>query len=493
MKNNETNNRHHASLRERIGLMTTFKWIKAGIGITVYLLFVIWIGNYWLLLGLPLVADAYITKYVPWGFWKRRKDGRKPSVLVEWIDALVFALVAVYIINLFLFQNYKIPTSSLEKSLLVGDHLFVSKVSYGPRMPNAPIFFPLVQNTLPLADCKSYVEWPMWGYKRLAGLGTVERNDIVVFNFPAGDTVCFNITNPDYYTILLGEGSSYLRMHPEKLEGRTFANSWERNHYLMDLGRKQIDFKKSAYGDIIWRPVDKRDNYVKRCIALPGDTLQIIHNRTYINGQPAEKQENMQHNYYVSTNGVTLNDKFFERLGISNEDRARGGIGPNYYLPLTEAKARQVAQMPVITSITMAEEQPDSTGMSVFPYSTDYPWSRDNYGPIWMPQKGARIALDTKNVMLYERIITAYEGNTLEVRDGRILINGQPADHYTFKMDYYFMLGDNRHMSADSRYWGFVPEDHIVGKPIFVWLSLDPDKPLLSSIRWNRFFMSVHP
>lgn len=479
-------------VKERLSLMTPFRWAKAIFAAIVYVLFVVWIGNYWLMLGLPIVADAYTTKFVPWGFWKKRKDGKKPSAWIEWADALIFALVAVYIINLFLFQNYKIPTSSLEKSLLVGDHLFVSKVSYGPRMPNAPIFFPLVQNTFPITNTKSYAEWPMWGYKRLAGLGQVQRNDIVVFNFPAGDTLCFNVPNPDYYTLLLSEGSNYLRMHPEILNGKSFSNSWERNHYLMNIGRAQIDSKKGVFGDIIWRPVDKRDNYVKRCVAIPGDTLQMIHNHLYINGKEVDNPENLQHNYYISTNGVQLNNKFFERMEISNEDKSYGGVGPNYYLPLTVDKAKAMENMPIISSIVIDEEQPDSTGLNVYPYSTDYPWSRDNYGPLWMPQAGATVKLDMKNVLLYERIITAYEGNKLEVANDKIYINGKQTDEYTFKMNYYYMLGDNRHKSADSRYWGFVPEDHIVGKPIFVWLSLNPDKPLFSSVRWNRFFMSVH-
>lgn len=470
--------------------VSTWKWIKGIFYTLIFILCVVWIGNYWLLLGTPIVFDMCITCIIPWDFWKRRKDGKKPSSLVEWIDALVFALIAVYFINLFLFQNYKIPTSSLEKSLLVGDHLYVSKVSYGPRMPNTPIFFPLAQNTLPILNCKSYLDWPMWDYKRLKGLGSVERNDIVVFNFPAGDTVCLAMTNPDYYSIILGEGLNYVMQNRDVLKGRSFETSWERNAFLREYGRKRVQ-NSPVLSDIVWRPVDKRDCYVKRCIALPGDTLEIRHNAIYINGKLSPDAPDVQHVYKVQTNGVLLNDKFFESLGISNDDRASAGIGPMYYLPLTAEKAEKVKAMPVITSIEIEDDAPDSTGLNLFPFSQDYPWSRDNYGPLWMPKAGTTVSLDYKNAVLYERIITAYEGHSLDVRGKEVYVDGQLTTEYTFAQDYYFMLGDNRHKSADSRYWGFVPEDHIVGKPILVWLSLDPDKSLFNSIRWDRFFKMI--
>lgn len=466
-------------------------WIKGALSTICYLLLVVWVGNPWLLLGTPIVFDVYITRIIPWGFWKHRKDGRKPSIWIEWIDAIVFALVAVYLINLFLFQNYKIPTSSLEKSLLVGDHLFVSKVSYGPRMPNAPISMPLTQNTLPILNCKSYLEWPMWGYKRLAGLGKVERNDIVVFNFPAGDTVIVDITNPDYYSTLIDAGLQQLVHKSEQSKNLTWQNSWERNHKISQLGREMIFAQQDALGGIVWRPVDKRDCYVKRCIALPGDTLEIRHNVIYINGVEQQNPKDVQHKYLVRTNGQMLGNRFFETLGISDEDKMMAGVGPTYTLPLTEEMVEKVKAMPYIESVEIEEEAPDASGMSVFPRSTDYPWSRDNYGPIWMPRRGAAVSLTPQNALLYERIITAYEGHTLDVIDGKVLIDGSVATEYVFGMDYYFMLGDNRHKSADSRYWGFVPEDHIVGKPILVWLSINPNQ-YGSSIRWDRFFKFVH-
>lgn len=471
--------------------ITIKQWIIGSIMVLLFLLLVIWIGNWWLFLLTPLVFDCYITKILPWDILKKDKNGNRRGGVYEWIDTIIFALFWVYLIHLFLVQMYKIPTSSLEKSLLVGDHLFVSKVNYGPRMPNAPIYMPMTQNTLPFSNIKSYLEWPLWDYHRLAGLENVSRNDIVVFNFPCGDTVCINMPNPDYYSIILSEGANYVSQHPELTKNKKFQTSWERNHFISDYGRKRVWNAADALGGIVWRPVDKRDCYVKRCIGLPGDTLEIRHNDVYINGSLLENAPDVQHNYRIKTNGIILNDRFFEQLGISNEDRQSGGYGPNYFLPLTREKAEIVSKMPTIESIEIDEEEADSLGLSVFPFSQDYPWSRDNFGPIWIPSKGSTIELNSKNIMLYERIITSYEGHTLDYRDGKIYVDGIETSQYTFSMNYYWMMGDNRHKSADSRYWGFVPEDHIVGKPLFVWLSLDPDKSFLSSIRWNRMFMKV--
>lgn len=456
-----------------------------------FILCVIWIGNYWLFLGLPIIFDIYISKKVPWDFWKRKKDGSKPAAWVEWVDAIVFALVAVYIINLFLFQNYKIPTSSLEKSMIVGDHLFVSKVSYGPRMPNTPIAFPLVQNTFPITNSKSYTDWPTWDYKRLKGFGKVERDQIVVFNFPTGDTVAFLVQNPDYFITIRQLGTYQKAQNPSLAEGRSFSSEYEERMFVNELGRRIVNNNPGDYGDVRYRPVDRRDNYVKRCVALPGDVFELRHNQIYINGEPVTNPENLQHNYHLITDGTLLNQRFFERLGISNDDRRDGGNGPHYLLPLTQKMYESIKDYDFIKVLEKDEENPNGSGMQVFPYSKHFNWSRDNYGPLLIPKKGETVDLSPENILLYERIITAYEGNTLDSKEGQIFINGQPTNSYTFKMDYYFMLGDNRHKSADSRYWGFVPEDHIVGRPLLVWLSLDKDKGFPANIRWNRFFKWV--
>lgn len=466
----------------------TAKWIRFGIAALIYLLMVIWIGNYWLLLGLPILFDAYITKLIPWGFWKKTKDGQKPPVWIEWIDALIFALIAVYLINIFLFQNYKIPTSSLEKTLLVGDHLFVSKVSYGPRMPITPISFPLVQNSFPIINIKSYTDWPKWDYRRLKGFGEVERNDIVVFNFPAGDTVAFHRPNPAYFNIIREIGQSRLAGDASLLLEHPVDTEYGKRQLARELGRQYVEQHPNEFGEVLFRPVDRRDNYVKRCVAIPGDLFEIRHNQIYINGEKTETPGGVQHNYHVITDGTKLNQRFFDRLDISRDDQNEGGIGPHYILPLTAKMAEQVKEMSFINEVTIDENKPDNTGQSVFPYSHYFPWSRDNFGPVRIPKKDATVTLTLENLLLYERIINNYEGNELAVRAGKIFINGEETNKYTFKMDYYFMMGDNRHKSADSRYWGFVPEDHIVGKPILVWLSLNKDKTFLNKIRWNRFF-----
>ncbi|TRX63551.1 S26 family signal peptidase [Carboxylicivirga sp. M1479] len=470
--------------------VSLFKWIKLGIASLVFILWVIWVANFWLLLLYPLVFDNYITKKIPWDFWKKTKDGKKPNAIIEWADALIFALFAVYMINIFLFQNYKIPTSSLEKSLLVGDHLFVSKVSYGPRMPNTPIAFPLVQNTFPITNSKSYTSWPHWDYKRLKGFGDVKRDDIVVFNFPAGDTVPFKVTNPDYYNLMMETGKSQIMRDRSLMPQQAFESDWHRNQFLMNIGRQVINNDPNTFGEVLYRPVDRRDNYVKRCVAIPGDEFEIRSNQIYINGEAVTNPEDIQHNYQIQTDGTVLNDRFFERLGISKEDQQ--GIPPNYYLPLNKEKAEKVKAMSFIKSIEIEEEKPNGSGFQSFPFSSDYDWSRDNFGPLKMPKAGESVELTMKNIVLYDRIIQNFEGNKLEVKNGAIYINGEIANSYTFEMDYYFMLGDNRHKSADSRYWGFVPEDHIVGKPILVWLSLDKDKGFPANIRWKRFFKIVH-
>lgn len=456
---------------------TTKQWVKFGIAAVLYILFCLWMQNLWLFLGLVVLVDIFLTGYIPWGAWKRSKNPKVRNVL-EWVDDIVFALVAVYFINLFVFQNYQIPSSSLEKSLLVGDYLFVSKLSYGPRVPNTPLSFPLVQNTLPFFNSKSYLEWPQWGYKRVKGLGKVKRNDIVVFNFPAGDTVALKMQNPDYYTL------------------------------VEEVGRERILLDKNTFGDVIYRPVDKRENYVKRCIGMPGDTLEVKDNQVYIDGQPAENPKDMQFNYYVETDGSPLTEEQFRLLDVSRDDRKLvsnagllaflgftpnegGAYNPVYHMPLTK-KALEIARK--LPTVKKAVIEPDALGGPTYPVGYRTGWTRDNFGPLWIPAKGATIPLTERNLALYERCIKNYENNTLEVKDGQVYINGKPETSYTFKYDYYFMMGDNRHNSADSRSWGFVPEDHIVGKPILIWLSLDKDRSLFDGgIRWNRLFRWVHP
>lgn len=440
------------------------KWVKFAIVAIVYVLwFVVWTESLWMLLGLPIIFDIYITKFLArlLRLDKHRQRKQTSKVYKEvwsWIDAIVFALIFATLINTYAFQMYQIPTSSMEKTLLVGDYLYVSKATYGPRLPNTPLSLPLMHNVTPWGT-KSYSEAVKWPYKRLAGRRSVERDDIVVFNFPAGDTVIMERLAETYYDIV-----------------RQFTGA-----YGEKRGRELMNKQYT----VVSRPVDKREHYVKRCVALPGDTLQIVGGQLIVNGKPQREIAGRQFIHFVQTTSP-LSTKSLERLGVSKDDVHYSPSTGVYVMPLTEQSVERLKGMKNVESITKNETT--ETYSAIFPNSDKFNWTEDNFGPLWVPQKGATVALTEDNLPLYERIIKNYEGNSLEVADGVIRINGKPASEYTFEMDYYFMMGDNRHCSADSRYWGFVPEDHIVGTPSFVWLSLDKYKPFPSNIRWSRMF-----
>ncbi len=464
---------------------TAKQWLKFATVLVLYLLFLVWVKSWLGLIVVPFIYDVYITKKIRWQWWK---DAEGPvRFIMSWVDALVFALVAVYFVNLFFFQNYVIPSSSLEKSLLTGDYLFVSKVSYGPRIPETPFTMPLTQHTLPVLDCKSYIEWPHWDYRRVKGLGKVQLNDIVVFNYPAGDTLCSapRYQAYDYYQMCYSIG---YQLYPQRPNPDSLS-AVDRMRYfdaLYSAGREEIKANSAEYGDIITRPADRRENYVKRCVGLPGQTLQIKNRIVYLDGKPNKEPENVQYTYYVKLR-QGLPDDLMKELGISMEDLQ--SLNTQGYMPLTKrAVAALAMRKDLVESITLNTE---ATDLDTYPLNGNKHWTRDNYGPIWIPAKGKSIQLTLDNLPVYERPIRTYEGNDLKVVDGKIYINGKQATSYTFKMDYYWMMGDNRHNSADSRYWGFVPEDHIVGKPIFVWWSSDPDRHGFSGIRWNRLFSVV--
>ena len=485
---------------------TRAQWIKFAIITVLYLAFLVWVKSWLGLIVLPFIFDIYISKKIPWGFWKKSENPAVRSIM-SWVDAIVFALVAVYFVNIYVFQNYQIPSSSLEKSLLVGDYLYVSKLSYGPRVPNTALSMPLAQHTLPLVNTKSYIEWPQWDYKRVPGLGKVKRNDIVVFNFPAGDTVATNYQQTDFYSLAYNEGQ---RMYPNPVNMDSLTRKQQRAVYDLyyNAGRNLILSNPKMYGDVVVRPVDRRENYVKRCVGLPGDTLEIRDAQVYIDGKPLENPEDMQLNYLVQTTGPYITEDMFRELGISKDDQAmvtnesllmemglthrdaQGRLAPTYDLPLTKKMLETLSGNKKLVSRIVME--PEMFTGQMYPLNLYTKWDRNNYGPIWIPKKGATIKLTEDNLPIYERPIRAYEGNTLEVKEDGIYINGKKTDEYTFKMDYYWMMGDNRHNSADARSWGFVPEDHVVGKPIVVWLSLDKDRGWFDGkIRWNRIFKWV--
>ena len=475
--------------KEKAKLNPRVQWTKFVIAIIAYLLFLYWVGSWWGLLVVPFIFDVYITKKIRWQWWK---DSEGPTrFIMSWVDALVFALVAVYFINLFFFQNFVIPSSSLEKSLLTGDYLFVSKVSYGPRIPETPLTMPLTQHTLPVINTKSYIEWPHWDYRRVKGLGHVKLNDIVVFNYPAGDTLCSAdaYKDQDYYALCSYIGKSLLASQGMEQPDLKAMNPVAQRDYLesvMAMGRKYMKDNPVEYGEIITRPTDRRENYVKRCVGLPGQTLQIKNRIVYLNGKANKEPDNVQYSYYVKLKGQ-MPTELMDELGISNEDMA--SLNQYGYLPLTQRAAKKLAaRKDIVADIRL---NTDAQTGDLYPLNAYTGWTRDNYGPVWIPKKGATVKLNMKNIAVYERPIRAYEHNDLKVKDGQIYINGRLAHSYTFKMDYYWMMGDNRHNSADSRYWGFVPEDHIVGKPIFIWWSHNPDHPGFSGIRWSRLFNFV--
>ena len=469
------------TFKQRIDLVRTTRWVRFGLVSLIFFAFVIWLGSAWVLVFYPLLFDIYITQYVPWSGWKGIKNNFLRTVM-SWVDAILYALILVYFIFAYIGQNYQIPSSSLEKSLLVGDYLWVNKMAYGPRVPTTPLHFPLTQNTLPILNCKSYLDNPQIEYKRLKGWRKVERNDIVVFNFPAGDTVALNMQNPDYYSLVA--------MH-----GREFVNN-----------------NRKVFGDIIYRPVDRRENYVKRCIGLPGETLSIANDVVYINGEALKAPKNVQYNYFIQTNGALIGDDVWENTGVSVDDRhyfdsrdinplvvpqlglkvnIDGSVNPIYQAPLTNEMVAKLSALPLVDGIVRV---PVQEMLNVFPIEKQYGWNRANMGPFVIPAKGQTISLTLENLPVYERAIRNYEGNTLSVQNGKILINGTETNEYTFKMDYYWMMGDNRDNSADSRYWGFVPEDHVVGTPVFIFMSFDKDKGLFDGkIRFNRIFKSANP
>lgn len=433
------------SFQDRLAETTRGSWIRAGIWSALYVAFVIWVawGDWkslgWLVL-IPLIVDAFTTKYINYSWWRKYKDTRPMLYTVcSWVDAIVFALVAVYFINLYIFQNYQIPSSSLEKTLRVGDFLYVSKMAYGARVPQTPLSMPLVQHTMPewLGGGQSYFYHPHWGYKRLAGWTSPQKGDIVVFNFPAGDTVCSLMQNPDYYTLKHYYGEAFIRQ------------------------------RKDVFGEIETRPVDRRENYVKRCVGTPGDSLQIIDNIIYVNGEREPEREGLQLNYYVQTDGHIFSAKYLEKIGISVADRVQVDA-TTWHFPLTEAMREELSKNPHVLALVI---EPEDRGGAVYPMGHNE-WTRDNYGPIYIPKKGDKILITEDNYWIYKRIAEAYEFKPITI-----------GEEYEFSMDYYWMMGDNRHNSADSRYWGFVPEDHVVGRPVFIWLSIDKDR---HKIRWDR-------
>ena len=434
------------------------RWVRLATASLIYtLLCVVWTGNLWMLLGLPLIYDHFISRLI------HRHIGLRNKALCEkyplwksiygWIDAVAWAAIAATLIHLFVFQLYKVPTSSMEKTILIGDYLYVSKLSYGPQVPNTPIAMPFVYNTMPITGGKSYSEAIKWDYHRLKGLKKIKRNDVVVFNFPAGDTVLVENQAVTYYDVL-----------------RSYQQT-----YGAQEGRRRLNEDYT----VIARPVDRRENYIKRCVAIPGDTISITCGQLFVNGQKQAYVPSQQYIYLVQTT-APLTAYTLKKLGITEIS----GSAPLYYMSMTDEAAEQMKQLSIVSNVVKYNAQDSSE--DVFPNDSAYKWTQDNFGPMWIPAKGTTITLTAENLPLYRRIIEQYEGHTLATDGEQIIIDGEPTTQYTFAMDYYWMMGDNRHNSADSRFWGFVPEDHIVGKASFIAFSKGED-----GIRWNRLFKKI--
>lgn len=395
-------------------------------------------------------------------FWKKKAtdpNKKKKSKTREWADAIIFAVIAATIIRVFFIEAYTIPTGSMERSLMIGDFLFVSKVNYGARIPMTPVAFPFAHHTMPITGGKAYYDGVQWKYRRLPGLSDIKRNDVVVFNFPEGDTVALEAQDQNYYNLVRSMGHAAV----------------------------------NSQFTVTSRPVDKRENYIKRCIGIGGDVITMKAGVVSVNGKPEKLVPTGQITYAVKMKSSDVNFDVFTDLGFDiNSDISSLGQENMFQFVGTEEMMANVRKLDFVVSVEEDTAPADYADISVFPQDKNRTWNVDNFGPITVPKKGWTVKLDSVTMPLYERAIRIYEGNKLEKSAEGWLINGEKADSYTFKMDYYWMMGDNRHNSLDSRFFGFVPEDHVVGKALFIWMSVRDQGSFFSKIRWSRIFKGIH-
>ncbi len=402
---------------------------------------------------------------------------RKRAFAGQWGDAILFAVIVATTFRVFTFEAFTIPTESMEKSLLVGDYLFVSKLSYGARTPMTPITFPFTHHTLPLTvSSPSFTNWFSLPYFRLPGLGKPERGDAVVFNFPEGDTVVANIQEQSYYQLVRNYGR-------KKVQDPSYR--MPKSGGVMAEG-----------GGILVRPVDKQENYIKRCVAIAGDKIEVKDGVLFVNDVESPLPPMGQYAYGFRTKGKFNENALKQQFDVSFTDIGQSPGGDTAVFPLTQKRAEEVAKFGNVIAMKRQIRpkgfyRPEY-GYPIYPNTPGFDWSEDNFGPLWIPKVGESLTLTKENLPLYRRAITVYEGNTVELRGNDIYINGEKATSYTFKQDYYWLMGDNRHRSQDARFWGFVPFDHVVGKAVLIWLTTDPENggfPM--GIRWKRVFSLV--
>lgn len=393
-------------------------------------------------------------------FWEKKAtdpNKKKKSKTREWADAIIFAVIAATIIRVFFIEAYTIPSGSMEKSLLIGDFLFVSKVNYGARIPMTPVAFPFAHHTMPIIGTKSYWDGIQWKYHRLPGLSEIKRNDVVVFNLPVGDTVALENQEPSYYSLVRQSG-------------------WQTVN--------------SQY-TITSRPVDKRENIIKRCIGVPGDIVSMSAGIVSINGKAEPLKNTGQMPYKIQSSTTNINLEVLSNLGFKVGEMQQ--LDANTYVGnATPEMIQELKAFDFVKSAELFVKPPSVYDGDLFPLDPNRKWNVDNFGPVKIPAKGWTVKVDSNTMPLYYRAIRTYEGNKVEQKGGVWYINDKVATNYTFKMNYYWMMGDNRHNSTDSRYWGFVPEDHVVGKALFIWMSFDSEGSFLNKIRWSRLFKGIH-
>lgn len=400
------------------------KRFKFSIVAILYILFVIWLDSYWWLLLLLVIFDIYITKKVHWAFWKK-KGVKKQTKIVEWVDAIIFAVIAATLIRTFFIEAYTIPTSSMEKSLLVGDYLFVSKYHYGPRKPITPFAVPFTHHTMPFTNStKAYSEAVQWSYERMPGLINIGRYEPVVFNFPEGDTVVVEFQNQSYYQIVRDEARGMQMSEMQKGIQKPIEFYEQRVRQLL-----------AANYTVQVRPVDKRENYIKRSIGLPGDNIEIVDGMVHVNGEQQANIEGLQYKHIIYTKGQSINPRILQSLDISNDDMRDAYLGHGRtILPLTAGMVKELEKLPVVDSVVRIINHTDGSSY-IFPQDARYTWNEDNYGPITVPRKGTTVELTLDNLPLYKRLITLYEGHQLITSGEDIIIDGNVTDKYTFAMD----------------------------------------------------------